>query len=262
MTPDPEVWALPTAHFGQRVRVYESLPSTNDTAAALAADPANAGLAVVARHQTAGRGTHGRAWSSRPDSSLLLSLIVSPPPALRRPVVLTAWVAVAVADAVRGLTGCTPRIKWPNDVLVSGHKVCGILIEQSTAVVVGLGLNLTQTADDFRAACLTDATSLALLTPSVELRPLREVVGVVLAHLDRRYGQLLGGELGEVEAAWRAGSQLVGRRVALETTDGQVVPGHLRSLSFDAVELDRGEVVPQVWPPERVRGLRPLDGPA
>jgi len=256
-----EHWAFPTARLGQRAHVYESLASTNDTATPLAADPANAGLVVVARHQTAGRGTHGRAWASRPDSSLLMSLVVAPPLALRRPVVLTAWVAVAVADAVRELTGQTPRIKWPNDLLVGGRKLCGILIEQSAAVVVGLGLNLTQSADDFHAAGLPDATSLAMLTPDAEPRPLREVLGVVLTHLDRRYGQLLGGDLGEVEAAWRAGSRLVGRRVALETADGLVVPGHLRSLSFDAVELDCGEVVPQVWPPERVRGLRPLDDP-
>ena len=262
MTPDPELWQFPTLWLGTRAEVHESLGSTNDAAAALGADPANAGLAVVARHQTAGRGTYGRAWASRPESSLLLSVILSPPPQLRRPVVLTAWAAVGVGDAVRELTGQSPRIKWPNDLLVGGRKVCGILIEQSASVVVGVGLNLTQTADEFSAAGLPDATSLAMLAPRDEPRPFGEVLGVVLKHLDTRYGQLLGGRGEVVEEAWRAGSQLVGRRVVLETSDGQVVPGSVRALSFDAVELDCGEVVPQVWPPERVRGLRPLDGPA
>ncbi len=262
MTPAPEVWRFPTLWLGTFAHVHESLASTNDAATALATDPANAGLAVVARHQTAGRGTYGRAWASRPESSLLLSLIVTPPAHLRRPVVLTAWAAVAVGDAVRELTGYAPRIKWPNDLLVGGRKVCGILIEQSAAVVVGVGLNLTQTADEFRAAGLPDATSLEVLAPRVESRPFGDVLGVVLKHLDLRYGQLLGGHGEAVEEAWRAGSQLVGRRVALETSDGQVVPGCVRSLSFDAVELDCGEVVPQLWPPERVRGLRPLEGPA
>ena len=261
MTPDPEVWRFPTRWLGTVAHVHESLTSTNDAAAALAADPANVGLAVVARHQTAGRGTYGRAWASRPESSLLLSLILRPPAQLRRPVVLTAWAAVAVGDAVRELTGCTPRIKWPNDLLVAGRKVCGILIEQSAAVVVGVGLNLTQSAEEFHAAGLPDATSVAMLAPRAESHPFGDVLAVVLKHLDVRYGQLLGGDGEVVEEAWRTGSQLVGRRVALETTDGQVVPGCVRSMSFDAVELDCGEVVPQVWPPERVRGLRPLEGP-
>ena len=262
MSADPELWQFPTVWLGASARVYESLGSTNDTAAALGGDPANAELAIVARHQTAGRGTYGRAWVSRPESSLLLSVVLFPPPHLRRPVVLTAWAAVGVSDAVRELTGRSPRIKWPNDLLVGGRKVCGILIEQSAAVVVGVGLNLTQTADEFRAAGLPDATSLTMLAPRDEPHPFGDVLGVVLKHLDTRYGQLLGGRGDLVEEAWRVGSGLVGRRVALETSDGQVVPGHLRSLSFDAVELDCGEVVPQVWPPERVRGLRPLEGPA
>ena len=252
---------FPTAHLGRTARVYEALDSTNDTAALLGTDLANDGLAVVARHQTAGRGQYGRTWASRPGSSLLLSLVVQPPAHLRRPVVLTAWAAVAVGDAVRELTGQTPIVKWPNDLLVGGRKVCGILIEQSAAVVVGVGLNLTQTTDDFQAAGLPDATSLAVIAPDAPGVGLEAALGVVLTALDRRYGQLLGGDIGGVEEAWRERSRLVGRRVALEAADGRVQPGHLRSMSFDAVELDCGEVVPQVWPPERVRGLRPLDGP-
>jgi len=107
---------------------------------------------------------------------------------------------------------------------------------------------------------LPDATSLGLLSPPAAARPLAKVLGVVLGHLDRRYGQLLGGT-GEVEEAWRARSHLVGRRVAVEGPDGAAVAGSLRAMSFEAVELDCGEVVPQVWLPERVRGIRTLDGP-
>ena len=261
MTGDFEALAFPTAHLGRQTRVYDSLDSTNDTAALLAADPANAGLAVVARHQTAGRGQYGRAWAAAPGSSLLLSAIVQPPPAVRRPVVLTAWVAVAVGDALRELTGHTPVIKWPNDLLVEGRKVCGILIEQSSAVVVGLGLNLSQSADDFAAAGLPAATSLALLAPAGGPWHPVAVLGVVLGHLDRRYGQLLAGDSAAVEAEWRSRSRLVGRRVVLEAADGRVQPGRVRSMSFDAVELDAGGVAPQVWPPELIRGLRPAEGP-
>src|SRR6266498_1996281 len=86
--PDPaprETWELDTRHVGRRVLVYDALPSTNDAAADLAADPANAGAVVVADFQTAGRGQYGRTWQSRPGASLLMSVLLAPPATLRRP---------------------------------------------------------------------------------------------------------------------------------------------------------------------------------
>ncbi len=247
---------FPAAHLGRRVLVHEILASTNDVAAGLGLDPANEGLAVVARHQSAGRGQYGRVWQSRPGASLLLSLIVQPPPALRRPVILTAWAAVAVGDAVAEFTGVVPVVKWPNDLLAGGKKVCGILIEQSAAVVLGLGLNVNQTADEFAAAGLPDATSLTLLTPGCEPPAWDAVLESVLRCLDRRYAEMLDSPDG-IEGQWRARARLVGRAATVELADGTAVPGVVRSLGFDAVELDCGEVVPRVWPPERVRGVRP-----
>src|SRR5262245_55002410 len=127
-----DTWDLPTRHLGRRTIVFERLDSTNTYAAARADDPANDGLVVVAREQTAGRGQHGRTWQAPSGSSVLLSALLFPPPALRRPALLTAWAAVAVCDAIDALAGLDARIKWPNDVLVEGRKVCGILIEQRT----------------------------------------------------------------------------------------------------------------------------------
>src|SRR5206468_7692987 len=84
---------------------------------------------VLAREQTAGRGQHGRAWQAPAGSSVLLSVLLCPPPALRRPALLTAWAAVSVCETILQLTGLQAKIKWPNDVLIRGRKVCGILIE-------------------------------------------------------------------------------------------------------------------------------------
>ena len=103
-------------------------------------------------------------WQCRPGDGVLLSVLLFPPPALRRPAVLTAWAAVAVCETVRRLTGLPARIKWPNDVLLRGRKVCGILIEQGRGAVVGVGLNVRQTADDFAAAGLPSAASLSQFT--------------------------------------------------------------------------------------------------
>jgi BirA family transcriptional regulator, biotin operon repressor / biotin---[acetyl-CoA-carboxylase] ligase len=150
-----ETWHFDTERIGRRVLVFDHVDSTNTRGAALAdTDPDADGLVLIADQQTAGRGQYGRVWQSRPGSSLLMSVVLKTPPELRRPVILTAWIAVSVAEAILSLTGVQTRIKWPNDLLIRGKKVCGILIEQSGTsgsvnTVAGIGLNLTQTADEF-----------------------------------------------------------------------------------------------------------------
>ncbi|MGH7171876.1 MAG: biotin--[acetyl-CoA-carboxylase] ligase, partial [Gemmataceae bacterium] len=129
MTPPREEWSLATRRLGRRVLVFDRLDSTNNRAAQLADDPANDGIAILADEQTAGRGQHGRTWLAAPGQSVLLSILLSPPPELCRPAVLTAWAAVAVCAAIHEIIATTPRIKWPNDVLLHDRKVCGILIE-------------------------------------------------------------------------------------------------------------------------------------
>jgi BirA family biotin operon repressor/biotin-[acetyl-CoA-carboxylase] ligase len=249
--PPADVWSLETGHIGRRVLVFDQLPSTNDHAAALAADPANAGTAVVARFQSAGRGQHGRTWVSRPGTSLLMSVLVAPPPAVARPVILTAWAAVAVAEAVFDLTGRRPGIKWPNDLLAEGRKVCGILTERGVGTVVGIGLNLNQTADEFAAAGLPAATSLAEIAGRpFELRP---TAGAVLRRLDEGYARLLAGDRDTLGAGWRRGLGLLGRSVVAELTDGTAVGGRVREIGFDGIELEVGDRAVRVLMPEFVR---------
>src|SRR5262249_21998579 len=151
-----------TRRLGRTVTVFHEADSTNSRAAAMADRPDADGLAFLADRQSAGRGQYGRRWVAPARSSVLLSLLLRPPPGVARPVVLTAWAAVSVCEVVQRLTGEVPRIKWPNDVLVRGKKVCGILIEQvargdQTASIVGIGLNVTQSSEDLLAAELPDA---------------------------------------------------------------------------------------------------------
>jgi BirA family biotin operon repressor/biotin-[acetyl-CoA-carboxylase] ligase len=248
--PPHEEWAFHTNRIGQRVLVFEELDSTNTFAASLSPQLATDwdGLVVVARDQTAGRGRFGRAWRSRPGSSVLMSVVLGPPPELRRPVVLTAWAAVAVAEAIRELVGVQARIKWPNDVLISGKKVCGILIEQGVGpgsthdatsqfrTVVGIGLNLSQTTQEFTSAGLSEATSLAVASGTdIDLRT---ATGALVTHLDAEYTRLLAGERVAVEADWKWRIGLLGRQVIVELTDGTRVSGRLREMSFDSIELE------------------------
>ena len=202
-------WQLDTRRLGQRVLVFDQLDSTNTYAAGLAQDPANDGIVILANEQSAGRGQHGRSWTCPPGAGILLSVVMCATPALRRPVLLAAWAAVAVCETVRLTTGQQARIKWPNDILVRGRKVCGILIEQSKATVAGIGLNVNQSAESFAAAKLPDAGSLALFaaTPLVT----HDVARILIA-LDEEYDRLCNGDLSALESRWKWHSDCWGRR--------------------------------------------------
>ena len=254
MNAEPETWSYDTSRIGRRVLVFDQLDSTNTTAAELARSGDGDGLVVIARSQTAGRGQYGRVWQSRPGSSLLLSAVVSPPQELCRPSALTGFAAVAVADAVFALTGMQSRVKWPNDLLLRGKKVCGILIEQhGPAAVLGIGLNLNQTAAEFVAAGLPDATSLHVATGHTF--DFAQAAEVVVQRLDREYARLLEGEHAAVEADWKWRIGLLGRQVRIELSDGATVTGRLREMEFERLELERDDGTVQAIVPETVRHL-------
>src|SRR5262249_1496375 len=113
--------------------------------------------------QSAGRGRRGRAWIAPPRSSILLSVLVFPPPALAGNAWLTALGAVATADVVADQTGLKAQIKWPNDVRVEGRRIAGILVERGHGAVIGIGLNATIGPDAFPTELRETATSLAIL---------------------------------------------------------------------------------------------------
>jgi BirA family biotin operon repressor/biotin-[acetyl-CoA-carboxylase] ligase len=260
MTEPREVWSLDTRRLGRRVQVFDRLDSTNSRAAALAEDEGNDGVAVLADEQTAGRGQHGRTWLAPPGRSVLLSLLLSPPPELCRPAVLTAWAAVAVCATVRAAVGEQPRIKWPNDVYLRGRKVCGILIESAgrrRSVVVGIGLNVRQSAEEFAAAGLPEATSLAQFT---DRPPDTYALAVdLIRRLDDDYDHLCAGDLATLESRWAGYLGLLGEPVLAECPDATHA-GRLRELTFGGVVLERPGADPLLLAPERILHLRSGDG--
>jgi BirA family biotin operon repressor/biotin-[acetyl-CoA-carboxylase] ligase len=251
MTPAEE-WHLNGQHVGRRVLVYERVDSTNTLALALAQEVANDGLVLVAREQTAGRGQYGRTWVSPVGSSVLLSALVFPPPALQRPAILTAWAAVSVCEAIREAAGLRATIKWPNDVLLNGYKVCGILIEQRGGTVAGIGLNVNQTAETFEAAGLPEATSLT--AAAGHPFDCEEVMRLLIRRLDAEYRLLLDGEVGLLEAGWRDRLELLGRTVTAECHEGEV-SGRLWELSFAGVVLELPGGTMRRLAPEVIRHL-------
>jgi BirA family biotin operon repressor/biotin-[acetyl-CoA-carboxylase] ligase len=247
-----EEWQLDTTWIGRRVFVFDRVDSTNSLAAELANTADREQLAVLADEQTAGRGQHGRTWTAAPGSSVLLSLLLFPSEAMRRPVVLTAWAAVSVCEAIRQLTGQNATIKWPNDVLVQGRKICGILIEQGRGTVVGIGLNVQQTAAEFARNNL-DATALNQIAP----KPLatEQVARKLLRVLDAEYGLLCQGQLTTLEVWWQERLGLLGKQVIVECAKAEH-RGRLCELGFDAVKLEQPGRPSLLLRPEQVLHIR------
>ena len=185
--------------------------STNDRARALAAAGASHGTLVTAGAQTAGRGRQGRTWSAPPGRSLLMSLVLRAPGRM-----LPLAAAVAVAEAA----GPGAAIKWPNDVLLDGRKVAGILAEarpQDGWAVLGVGLNVAVRIEDLPEDLRATAGTLGL-----EPRDVEPVLGRLLAALERA----LALETPALLDAWRARDALRGRDVAW-------ADGHGRAAGID-----------------------------
>jgi BirA family biotin operon repressor/biotin-[acetyl-CoA-carboxylase] ligase len=254
-------WLLDGIILGRHVSVYDRLDSTNTLALSLAHDPAQHGLVVLARAQTAGRGQHGRSWQAPPGSSVLMSLLLFPPPHLRRPAILTAWAAVSVCEAIAKIADLQAQIKWPNDVLIAGKKVCGILIEQRTtaiteyplASVVGIGLNVAQTTGMFAEAQLPDACSLAQMAK--RSFGFEEVAKALIAELDTLYTTLVAGDFAKLEALWQQRLGLLGEMVVVEGIH-QDLRGRLLDVTLASVDFEvDGELLRLT--PECVKHLRP-----
>ena len=153
------VLPLLTGRLGRPYRFVESCPSTQR----LIADDAPEGETAVADHQSEGRGRLGRDWQDTPGTSVLMSVCLRPRVEPSQLPQLTVVAAGAVADAIAAETGLAPALKHPNDVLVDGRKVAGVLAEASEGrVVLGIGVNANQTEEELPQAERLPASSLRL----------------------------------------------------------------------------------------------------
>ena len=185
--------------------------STNADLLARAALGAPSGAVLVADHQTAGRGRHGRQWSSRPGRDVLVSALLRPEVEPARQTTLVLAAGLAAHATVRRWVESDVELKWPNDVLIGGRKVAGILCQQSgAAVVVGIGLNVNSLAEDRPAELASTATSL------------REQLGATVARDDvligllgdlERFFDLWAADVPELIRQWELRAELRGRRV-------------------------------------------------
>jgi BirA family transcriptional regulator, biotin operon repressor / biotin---[acetyl-CoA-carboxylase] ligase len=214
----------------------EVVPVTGSTNADLLRRGGAEGQVLVAEEQTAGRGRMGRSWVSQPGASLTFSVLLRPVsvPAARRGW-LSLLTGVAVAAAVRDVSGVAAVLKWPNDVLAGSRKLAGILAEQSgDAVVIGIGLNVATPADALPVSSAgLRATSLLVEGASVSREAL---LAGILRELERRYGAFRDdpdparvGLLTE----YRALCATLGRTVRVELPGGSVLAGVAEDIDVD-----------------------------
>jgi BirA family biotin operon repressor/biotin-[acetyl-CoA-carboxylase] ligase len=230
----------PALPRGYRLVSYESVGSTNDEAKQLARAGAAAGTIVSARRQTAGRGRRGRTWLS-PPGNFYASFVLRPCSAAGRAAQLGFVGAVAVGDALREVVpGCQGiAYKWPNDVMIGGRKIAGLLLEAESGtdalvdwLVLGIGINLVAApsgtelpATSLAAACGTAPTPEAMLER-------------LAARLDTRLGQWRIEGFAPIRAAWLADAMSLGRRIRVRL-DRAEWHGRFRALDSEgALVLD------------------------
>ena len=232
LCPDQIEWQLGTRLIGRRIAVWDRVASTNDLAASAAKSRSNDGLVVLAEAQTSGRGRRGRAWHAPAESSLLMSTLLFPSGAMAEPWWLMALGAVAVAEVASSAVGCEARIKWPNDVRIEGRKIAGVLVERGAGAVVGIGLNVNATEDDFPIEWRNGATSLRVIGARRFDRS--DLARALMRHLDDHYESARKDGPTRLASAWRERLEPLGRGVALATREGIV-----RGLLVEA-NLERG----------------------
>jgi BirA family biotin operon repressor/biotin-[acetyl-CoA-carboxylase] ligase len=204
---------LETRFIGQRVIYYPSLTSTMEVAKREAQQGAAEGTTIIADEQTAGKGRMKRLWLS-PRGSIALSVILYPDVAYLPSLVMLA--SLAVVHSIEAVTGLKAQVKWPNDVLINGKKVCGILVESELRrdivnyAIVGIGVNVNLRLADF-PEILSIATSLSDELGR-EVSPL-ELIRRLLVEIERLYLALPVGE--SIYEEWRDRLVTLGRRVSV-----------------------------------------------
>ena len=227
-----------------RVEVVDETASTNADVAERAKAGEEAGLVVVAEHQTAGRGRLDRTWETPARAALTFSVLVRPTVDPSRWPWLPLITGLAVAAGVRRTTGLSNvGVKWPNDVLVDGGKAAGILLERvdtpsGPAAVIGVGINVSTTAAELP---VPTATSLAIAGADVDRAALLRAVLGELANVLEQWGE----STGSLRSAYVDTCETVGQVVEVSLPAGETVRGRATGIDEDGrldVETDSGRV--------------------
>jgi BirA family biotin operon repressor/biotin-[acetyl-CoA-carboxylase] ligase len=233
-----------TKVIGRDIRVFEETTSTNDVIEKLARDGVKEGVVVFAESQTKGRGRLGRKWISPAHKGLWFSVLLRPELRPQETTQLTVASATALRRAIQTETGLKPEIKWPNDILIGGKKVAGILTELSAEVdrvkhiILGIGIDVNLDAGEFPADLKKIATSLKIEAGDTVSRA--ELAVAILRELDFDYARIGGGKFPVVADEWESGCATIGKNVTVHIGDRKI-RGRAESLDDDGALLVRTE---------------------
>lgn len=231
-----------TRIIGRDIRVFERTTSTNDVIARLARDGIKEGAVVYAESQSRGRGRMGRLWISPARKGLWFSILLRPDLRPQAATQLTVAAAIALARAIAAHTGLAPEIKWPNDILIRGKKVAGILTELTAEldhikeVVLGIGVDVNLDADELPPDLRKTATSLKIESGQTIDRA--ELAVAILHELDWDYDRIRSGQFDSVTAEWQERCTTLGREVSIRIGD-RVIRGRAESLDAEGALLLR-----------------------
>jgi BirA family biotin operon repressor/biotin-[acetyl-CoA-carboxylase] ligase len=233
-----------TKVIGRDIQVFEETTSTNDVIEKLARDGVKEGVVVFAESQTKGRGRLGRKWVSPAHKGLWFSILLRPDLRPQEATQLTVASATALRRAIVAATGLKPEIKWPNDLLIGGKKVAGILTELSADpdrvkyAILGIGVDVNVGANELPLEVRKLATSLKIESGRAIVRA--ELAAAILHELDEDYARIRAGKFAGVADEWEEHCTTIGREVTVQTGPRKI-RGCVESLDDSGALLLRTE---------------------
>lgn len=243
---------LQTSKLGQVIHYEESVPSTQKIAHDLAGNGAVEGTLVIADEQTAGRGRLMREWHSSLGNGVWMSLILKPHLPPQKAPQFTLITAVAVVQAIEEVTELQPQIKWPNDILINGKKVTGILTElqaesdKINSIIIGIGMNVNHSIEHFPDEIQSIATSLAIEQGAQLSRA--KVVQTILERMESLYTLYMKEGFTPIKLLWESYAVSIGKRIRARTING-TIEGTALGITADGVLKieDQAGIVHQIY---------------
>ncbi|MFJ5757786.1 biotin--[acetyl-CoA-carboxylase] ligase [Neobacillus sp. NPDC093182] len=238
ITADELRLGLKTNFIGKNVYYEETVESTQKIAHRLAYENASEGTVIIAEEQVAGRGRMDRKWHSPKYTGVWMSIILRPNIPLPKAPQLTLLTAVAIVQAIEDLTGLLPEIKWPNDILIRGKKVTGILTEleaeadRINSIIIGIGMNVNQTKEDFPIELQETATSLFIEKGDKVSRS--DLIKAIFMNLEKLYLLYLEEGFLPIKLLWEGYAISIGRKITARTLSNSIT-GTAQGITDDGV---------------------------
>jgi BirA family biotin operon repressor/biotin-[acetyl-CoA-carboxylase] ligase len=238
ITADEIRLGLTTNFIGRNIHYEESVESTQKIAHRFANENVPEGTVIIAEEQRSGRGRMDRRWHSPKYTGIWMSLILRPNIPLQKAPQLTLLTAVAIVQAIEEMTGLSPEIKWPNDIMINGKKVTGILTELQAeadrihSIIIGIGINVNQKTEDFPLELQQTASSLFI--EKGELVPRADLIKCIFKQFEKLYLLYLDQGFFSIKLLWESYATSIGKYIRARTVTN-TIEGRALGITDDGV---------------------------